>query len=265
MIDILVDDEAAATAAARTYLSYFQGRTSSWTAPDQRPLRHIVPENRRAVYNIRTVIETLADAGTVLELRPRWATSMITAFIRVEGHPVGVIANNPNSSSGGAIESAGADKASRFMQLCDAFDIPLLSLIDTPGNMVGPIAEQTALIRHCARMYLAGANVTVPYFNVVLRKAYGLGAIAMAAASFDETFFSVSWPTGEFAGMGIEGSAEARPAGAELQAITDIPARRARYDALVAESYAWRAGAERRTVFEVARYSFRSRRRPAVA
>ena len=250
VIDIVVEDEAEATATARAYLSYFQGRTGSWTAHDQLPLRHIVPENRRAVYDIRTVIETLADVGSVLELRPRWATSMITALIRVEGHPVGVIANNSNSPSGGAIESAGADKAARFMQLCDAFDIPMLSLIDCPGNMVGPVAEQTALIRHCARMYVAGANLTVPYFNVVLRKAYGLGAIAMAAGSFDETFFSISWPTGEFAGMGLEGQIKLGRR-AELQAITDIPARRARYDELVADAYAWSRALNAGTVFEV--------------
>jgi acetyl/propionyl-CoA carboxylase alpha subunit len=250
VIDIVVEDEEEATAVAKAYLSYFQGRTGSWTAHDQRPLRHIVPENRRAVYDIRTVIETLADVGTVLELRPRWATSMLTAFIRVEGHPVGVIANNSNSTSGGAIESAGADKAARFMQLCDAFDIPVLSLIDTPGNMVGPLAEKTALIRHCARMYVAGANITVPYFNVVLRKAYGLGAIAMAAGSFDETFFSISWPTGEFAGMGLEGSIKLGRR-AELQAITDIPARKARYDALVADAYSWAKALNAGTVFEV--------------
>jgi acetyl/propionyl-CoA carboxylase alpha subunit len=250
VIDILVEDEEEATAAAKQYLSYFQGRTGSWTAADQRPLRHIVPENRRAVYDIRTVIETLADAGTVLELRPRWATSMITALIRVEGRPVGVIANNSNSPSGGAIESAGADKAARFMQLCDAFDLPILSLIDTPGNMVGPLAEQTALIRHCARMYVAGANITVPYFNVVLRKAYGLGAIAMAAGSFDESFFSVSWPTGEFAGMGLEGSIKLGRR-AELSAITDIPARRARYDELVAGAYSWAKALNAGMVFEV--------------
>jgi acetyl/propionyl-CoA carboxylase alpha subunit len=250
VIDIVVEDEAEATAVARSYLSYFQGRTGSWTAPDQLPLRHIVPENRRAVYDIRTVIATLADVGSVLELRPRWATSMITALIRIEGHPVGVIANNSNSPSGGAIESAGADKAARFMQLCDAFDIPMLSLIDCPGNMVGPVAEQTALIRHCARMYVAGANLTVPYFNVVLRKAYGLGAIAMAAGSFDETFFSISWPTGEFAGMGLEGQIKLGRR-AELQAITDIPARRARYDELVADAYAWARALNAGTVFEV--------------
>jgi acetyl/propionyl-CoA carboxylase alpha subunit len=250
VIDIVVADEAEATAAAKKYLSYFQGRTAEWSAHDQLPLRHAVPENRRAVYDIRTVIETLADVGTVLELRPRWAPSMITALIRVEGHPVGVIANNSSSPSGGAIESAGADKASRFLQLCDAFDLPVLSLIDTPGNMVGPEAEKTALIRHCARMYVAGANLTVPYFNVVLRKAYGLGAIAMAAGSFDETFFSVAWPTGEFAGMGLEGQVKLGRR-AELQAITDIPARRARYDELVADAYAWSRALNAGTVFEV--------------
>jgi len=250
VIDIVVEDEAEATAVARKYLSYFQGRTTNWVEHDQRPLRYLVPENRRAVYDIRKGINILADAGSVLELRPRWAVSMITAFIRVEGHPLGVIANNSNSPSGGAIESDGADKAARFLQLCDAFDIPVLSLIDTPGNMVGPEAEKTGLIRHCARMYVAGANLTVPYFNVVLRKAYGLGAIAMAAGSFDETFFSVSWPTGEFAGMGLEGSIKLGRR-AELQAIADIPARKARYDALVAEAYAWARAVNAGTVFEV--------------
>ncbi|MCA6231273.1 MAG: carbamoyl-phosphate synthase large subunit [Phenylobacterium sp.] len=250
VIDLLAEDEAEAVALAKAYLSYFQGPLSDWTAHDQRPLRHIIPENRRAVYDIRKVIETLADAGSMLELRPRWATSMITALIRIEGRTVGVIANNCNSTSGGAIESVGADKASRFLQLCDAFDIPILSLIDTPGNMVGPEAEKTALIRHCARMYVAGANITVPVFNIVLRKAYGLGAIAMAAGSFDETFFSVAWPTGEFAGMGLEGQIKLGRR-AELQAIEDIPARRALYDKWVAEAYNWARAVNAGTVFEV--------------
>lgn len=250
VIDLLAEDEAEAVALAKTYLSYFQGPLASWTAHDQRPLRHIIPEHRRAVYDIRKVIETLADVGSMLELRPRWATSMVTALIRIEGRTVGVIANNCNSTSGGAIESVGADKASRFMQLCDAFDIPILSLIDTPGNMVGPEAEKTALIRHCARMYVAGANVTTPVFNIVLRKAYGLGAIAMAAGSFDETFFSVAWPTGEFAGMGLEGQIKLGRRG-ELQAIEDIPARRALYDKWVADAYDWARAVNAGTVFEV--------------
>ena len=192
VIDILVEDEIEATVAARKYLSYFQGPTKGWQTSDQRKLRHMVPENRRAVYNVRKVIETIADTDSMLELRPKFGLGMITALIRIEGRSVGVIANNSNSPTGGAIDSPAADKATRFMQLCEAFDIPILSLIDCPGNMVGPEAEKEALIRHCGRMYVAGANLTVPYFVVVLRKAYGLGALAMAVGSFEETFFAIS-------------------------------------------------------------------------
>jgi acetyl/propionyl-CoA carboxylase alpha subunit len=250
VIDILVEDEVEATAAAKHYLSFFQGRVADWTAHDQRILRHIVPENRRAVYNIRQVIETLGDVGSMLELRPKFGLAMVTGFIRIEGRTLGVIANNSNSPTGGAIDSDGADKASRFMQLCDAFDIPILSLIDTPGNMVGPEAERTALIRHCGRMYVAGANITVPFFVVVLRKAYGLGALAMSTGSFDETFFSISWPTGEFAGMGLEGSVKLGRR-AELAAIEDLAERKALYDKLVDNAYAWSRALNAGTVSEV--------------
>ncbi len=250
VIDILVEDEIEATAAAKHYLSFFQGRVSDWRAHDQRLLRHIVPENRRAVYDIRKVIETLGDVDSMLELRPKFGLSMVTAFIRVEGRALGVVANNSNSPTGGAIDSDGADKASRFMQLCDAFDIPILSLVDTPGNMVGPEAETTALIRHCGRLYVAGANITVPYFVVVLRKSYGLGALAMSTGSFDETFFSISWPTGEFAGMGLEGSVKLGRR-AELAAITDLAERKARYDMYVDAAYAWSKALNAATVSEV--------------
>ena len=250
VIDVLVEDEAEATAVAKHYLSFFQGRVREWRAHDQRVLRHVVPENRRAVYNIRTVIETIGDVDSMLELRPKFGLSMVTAFIRIEGRPVGVIANNSNSPTGGAVDSEGADKAARFMQLCDAFDIPILSLVDTPGNMVGPEAEKTALIRHCGRMYVAGANITVPYFVVVLRKSYGLGALAMSTGSFDETFFSISWPTGEFAGMGLEGSVKLGRR-RELEAITDIVERKARYEKYVAEAYAWSRALNAATVSEV--------------
>ena len=250
VIDVLVEDEEEATAVAKHYLSFFQGRVQEWRTHDQRVLRHVVPENRRAVYNIRTVIETLGDVDSMLELRPKFGLSMVTAFIRIEGRPVGVIANNSNSPTGGAVDSEGADKAARFMQLCDAFDIPILSLIDTPGNMVGPEAEKTALIRHCGRMYVAGANITVPYFVVVLRKSYGLGALAMSTGSFDETFFSISWPTGEFAGMGLEGSVKLGRR-RELEAITDLAERKARYEKYVAEAYAWSRALNAATVSEV--------------
>jgi acetyl-CoA carboxylase carboxyltransferase component/biotin carboxyl carrier protein len=250
VIDILVEDEAAATQAAKHYLSFFQGRVGRWAAPDQRILRHIVPENRRAIYDIRKVIGTLADVDTMLELRPKFGVSMVTAFIRVEGRPVGVVANNSNSPTGGAIDSDGADKAARFLQLCDAFDIPILSLIDTPGNMVGPEAEKTALIRHCGRMYVAGANLTVPMYSVVLRKAYGLGALAMSAGSFDQTYFTVSWPTGEFAGMGLEAAIKLGRR-AELQAITDLAQRKARYETLLAEAYDWAKALNAGMIMEV--------------
>ena len=180
VVDIAVADEAEAVRAAQQYLSYFQGATPRLDGcADQRLLRRAVPENRLRVYDVRSVLTTLADTDSVLELRRDFGVGMITALIRVEGRPVGVVANNP-MHLGGAIDSDGADKAARFMQLCDAYDIPLLFLCDTPGNMVGPEAEKTALVRHCCRLYVIGANVTVPFFTVVLRKAYGLGAQAMA-------------------------------------------------------------------------------------
>ncbi|HCL73018.1 MAG TPA: hypothetical protein DIC58_09295 [Gammaproteobacteria bacterium] len=250
VIDILVEDEIEATVAARKYLSYFQGPTKGWQTSDQRKLRHMVPENRRAVYNVRKVIETIADTDSMLELRPKFGLGMITALIRIEGRSVGVIANNSNSPTGGAIDSPAADKATRFMQLCEAFDIPILSLIDCPGNMVGPEAEKEALIRHCGRMYVAGANLTVPYFVVVLRKAYGLGALAMAVGSFEETFFAISWPTGEFAGMGLEGQIKLGRRN-ELAAIENIQERKARYDQMVDQAYAWSRALNAGTVFEV--------------
>ena len=204
VVDIAVADEAEAVAAAKQYLSYFQGPISAWGTPDQRLLRGLVPENRLRIYDVRQVIETLADTGSVLELRRHFGLGVVTAFIRIEGQPVGVLANNPQHLAG-AIDSDGADKAARFMQLCDGFDIPILVLCDTPGMMVGPEVEKTALVRHCCRLFLTGANLTVPHFVIVLRKSYGLGAQAMAGGDFKHPFFSVAWPTGEFGGMGLEG------------------------------------------------------------
>ncbi len=235
VIDILVEDEAEAVSVAKRYLSYFQGRTTGWTAPDQRAMRSIVPENRLRAYPVRRVIETLADVDSMLELRSGFGRTMVTAFIRVEGRPVGVVSNDP-AQLGGAIDSDGADKASRFMQLCDAFDIPLLNLCDTPGIMVGPEAERTALVRHAARMFLTGPNMSVPYFTVVLRKAYGLGAIAMAGGNFRAPYYTVSWPTGEFGPMGLEGQVKLGYR-AELEAIEDPEKRTAYYEELVARSY----------------------------
>jgi acetyl/propionyl-CoA carboxylase alpha subunit len=235
VVDIAVKDEAEAVRVARQYLSYFQGAVKDWTCADQRELRAVIPENRLRVYDVRTVIRLLADTDSVLELRPRFGPSMITAFLRVEGRPMGLIANNP-AHLGGAIDSDAADKAARFMQLCDAFDIPLLSLCDTPGNMVGPDYEKTALVRHCCRPFVIGANLEIPVFTVVLRKGYGLGAQGMAGGGFHAPFFAVSWPTGEFGGMGLEGAVKLGYRN-ELAAIEDPVARKAAYDKRVAGMY----------------------------
>ncbi len=235
VVDIAVPDEAAAVRAAKQYLSYFQGPVEEWTCADQRLLRRAIPENRLRVYDVRQVIETLADTGSVLELRHKFGLAMITAFIRIEGRPIGLIANNP-MHLGGAIDSEAADKAARFMQLCEAFDIPLLSLCDTPGNMVGPDFEKTGLVRHCCRPFVIGANLTVPLFTVVLRKGYGLGAQGMAGGGFHAPFFAVAWPTGEFGGMGLEGAVKLGYRN-ELAAIEDPAARKAEFDRRVAGMY----------------------------
>ena len=236
VIDILVEDEAAATTAAQRYLSYFQGAIADWKVPDQRLLRRAIPENRLRVYDIRTVIDLLADEGSVLEIRRDFGVGMITAFIRIEGKPFGLIANNPKHL-GGAIDAPAGDKAARFLQLCDAFDIPIVSLCDTPGFMVGPEAEKTAIVRHVARMFVTGASITVPLFGVVLRKGYGLGAQAMIGGGFHASLFTVAWPTGEFGGMGLEGYVRLGFR-KEMEAIADPGERENYYKTKVAELYA---------------------------
>jgi acetyl/propionyl-CoA carboxylase alpha subunit/acetyl-CoA carboxylase alpha subunit len=235
VIDILAEDEADAVRITKKYLSYFQGTLAGWTCADQRLLRRAIPENRVRVYDIRQLIETLADTGSVLELRPKFGTTMIAALIRIEGRPLGVIANNPKVL-GGAIDADGSDKAARFLQICEAFDIPVLSLSDTPGMMVGPEVEKTALVRHCSRLFIIGANLTVPLLSVVLRKSYGLGALAMTGGSYPASVFAVAWPTGEFGGMGLEGAVKLGYRN-ELAAITDPAERKAKFDEMVAAAY----------------------------
>lgn len=235
VVDIAVADEAEAVAAAKKYLSYFQGAVEKWECPDQRLLRTLIPENRLRVYDVRRVIETLADTDSVLELRSGFGHGMVTALIRVEGRPMGLIANNPIHLAG-AIDADGADKASRFMQLCDAFDLPILLLCDTPGIMVGPEAERTALVRHVSRMFVTGGSLTVPFFTIVLRKGYGLGAQAMAGGSFKSPMFVVAWPTGEFGGMGLEGAVKLGFR-KELEAITDDAEREKVFEEMVARAY----------------------------
>ncbi|MDP6607125.1 MAG: carboxyl transferase domain-containing protein [Dehalococcoidia bacterium] len=235
VVDIAVEDEAEAVEVAKKYLSYFQGPLDEYESADQRLMRRIIPENRLRVYDIRKVIETLADTDSVLELRPGFGHGMVTALVRVEGRAMGIVANNP-AHLGGAIDSDGSDKAARFMQICDAFDLPLLFLCDTPGIMVGPEIEHTALVRHSSRMFLTGANLDVPFFTIILRKAYGLGAIAMAGGSYKVPNFTVAWPTGEFGGMGLEGSVKLGYRD-ELAAIEDPEERTRVYEEMVARAY----------------------------
>ncbi|NOX52467.1 MAG: carbamoyl-phosphate synthase large subunit, partial [Gammaproteobacteria bacterium] len=235
VVDIVAADEQDAVAKAKQYLSYFQGTVERWQAPDERALRFIVPENRLRYYDMRDVIKGIADVDSILELRSEWAIGIITAFIRIEGRPMGVIANNPVHLSG-AIDAPGADKGTRFMQLCDAFDIPILSLCDCPGIMVGPEVEKTAVVRHAARMFVTSANIDVPLMTIVIRKGYGLGAQAMAGGSFKAPLFTITWPTGEFGGMGLEGAVKLGYR-KELQAIEDPQERTRTYEEMVANMY----------------------------
>ena len=249
VVDIAVKDEAEAVVVAKQYLSYFQGAIADWQCADQRLLRRIVPENRLRVYEIRDVINTLADTDSVLEIRRHFGLGMVTAFARIEGRPIGIIANNPKHL-GGAIDSEAADKATRFMQLCDAFDIPILMLCDTPGNMVGPEAEKAALVRHCCRMFVTGSSVSVPFFTIVLRKSYGLGAQGMAGGSFKAPFFAVSWPTGEFGGMGLEGAVKLGFR-KELAELEDPQKRQELYEQLVDKMYENGKALSTATYFEI--------------
>lgn len=235
VIDILVDDEVQAVKAAKHYLSMFQGRMAHWSAPDALMLRSVVPENRLRVYDTRKAIDGIADIGTVLMLRSGFGLGIHTALARVEGQPVGIMASNPHHL-GGAIDADAADKAARFMQLCDAHGLPIISLIDTPGFMVGPEIEAHAQVRHVSRMFLTAAKLRVALLAVTLRKSYGLGAMAMAAGGLRSTSFAVSWPTGEFGPMGLEGAIRLGFK-KELEAATDGPERQALFDKLVAQAY----------------------------
>ncbi len=235
VIDILVADEAKAVAAARHYLSFFQGRVHDWQAPDALALRDAVPENRLRVYDTRAVMAGIVDQGTLLELRTGFGQGIHTALARIEGRPLGILANNP-LHLGGAIDADGADKAARFMQLCNAHGLALLSLVDTPGFMVGPAVEAQGQVRHVSRMFVAAAHLRVPFLSVVLRKGYGLGAMAMTAGGFHAPLFTVAWPSAEFGAMGLEGAVRLGYR-KELEALAEGPEREALYAQLVAQQY----------------------------
>jgi acetyl-CoA carboxylase carboxyltransferase component len=249
VVDLRVADDAAAVAAAQRYLSFF-ARTQPTDLPtgaDPAVLRDLIPANRKRVYDIRAVIEALCDE--TLELRRGFAPGMVTALARHDGRPFGVIANDP-SHLGGAIDADGADKATRFMQLCDGFGLPLLFLCDTPGFMVGPEAERSATVRHFSRMFVTGANLEVPTGTIVLRKGYGLGAQAMAAGGFKAPLFTVGWPTSEFGAMGLEGAVKLGMR-RELEAIEDPQERARAFDATVAAAYERGRGISMAAYFEI--------------
>jgi len=235
VIDLLVEDEAAAVAAARHYLSFFQGVVPAFEAPDPLALRGVVPENRLRVYDSRAAMAGIVDAGSLLLLREGFGMGIHTGLARIEGRPVGLMANNP-LHLGGAIDPDAADKAARFMQLCSAYGLPIVSLVDTPGFMVGPEIEARAQVRHASRLFIAAAHLAVPFFSVVLRKGYGLGAMAMAAGGFHAPEFTVAWPTGEFGAMGLEGAVKLGFR-KELEAAAAGPERDALFQKLVARQY----------------------------
>jgi acetyl-CoA carboxylase carboxyltransferase component len=235
VVDVRAADEAEAVAVAKQYLAYFQGPVTTWSAGDQTRLRGALPDNRRKAYKVRPILETIVDTGSALELRREFGRSVITQLARIEGRPVGILANDC-SHLGGAVDSDAADKAARFLRLCDAYGLPVISLCDTPGFMVGPAAETTALVRHVSRMFVAAASLSVPFFTVVLRKGYGLGAQAMAGGHFHAPFFTVAWPTGEFGGMNHEGAVRLGMK-KQLDAISDPAAREQAVQNMVAVAH----------------------------
>jgi acetyl-CoA carboxylase carboxyltransferase component len=235
VVDLRVADDHEAVAAAKRYLSYFRGPTVPGAVPDQRLLRQLVPEERKRVYDVRRVLQALFDEGSVLELRRGFGPGMVTALARVDGRSLGVLANDP-THLGGAIDAEGADKAARFIAMCDAFALPVLFLCDTPGFMVGPAAEHTATVRHFARMFLGGANLSVPCGTIILRKGYGLGAQAMAGGGFKAPLFTIAWPTSEFGAMGLEGAVRLGMR-RELEAIEDAEERERVFQVTVASAY----------------------------
>jgi acetyl-CoA carboxylase carboxyltransferase component len=250
VVDLRVTDDAEAIDVAKRYLTYFTERnTDPPQTPSQDRLRRLIPTNRKRIYDVRAVIEALFDDGSVLELRRGFGLGMVTALARVDGRALGVIANDP-THLGGAIDAHGADKAARFMQLCDAHDLPLLFLCDTPGFMVGPQAERTATVRHFSRMFVTGANLAVPTGTVVLRKGYGLGAQAMAGGGFKAPRFTVGWPTSEFGAMGLEGAVRLGMR-RELEAIEDPDERQRAFEATVAAAYDRGKGISMAEYFEI--------------
>jgi acetyl-CoA carboxylase carboxyltransferase component len=249
VVDLVVADEAAAVEATKRLLGYFQGSTPPGAEPDQSLLRDAVPERQRRAYAVQPIIETLADEGSVTFLRDRFAPEIVTALARIEGRPLGFIANDTRHTAG-AITSDAGDKAARFLQLCDSFGLPVVSLIDTPGMMVGPQAEATGLVRHASRLLIAGASLSVPLVAVILRRGYGLGAQAMAGGSLHEPLLTVAWPSAHLGPMGLEGAVRLALR-KELEAIEDEAEREQRVRDLTAAAEENAKALNAATLFEI--------------
>jgi acetyl-CoA carboxylase carboxyltransferase component len=249
VLDVLVEDEAEAVATAKRLLGYFHGALENWSAGDQSALRDAVPESSRRAYDVMPIVTTIADEDSVTVLRERFAPELVTALARIEGRPIGFIANN-SIHLAGVVTGDAADKAARFMQLCDAFGLPVISLIDTPGYMVGPEAEREALVRHCCRMLIAGAALTVPTVAVVLRRGYGLGAQAMAFGGLHEPLLTAAWPDATLGPMGLEGAVRLAMR-RELEAIEDDAEREQRVRELTAQMYEHARALNAAQIFEI--------------
>src|SRR4051812_43671274 len=249
VLDLVVEDEGEAVRTARRLLGYFRGTFDGWTAADQTPLRDAVPESSRRAYDVIPLVRTIADEDSVTVLRERFAPELVTALARIEGRPVGIVANNCKYAAG-VVTGGAADKAARFLQLCDAFGLPVVSLIDTPGYMVGPDAEREALVRHCCRMLIAGAALTVPTVAILLRRAYGLGAQAMAFGSLHEPLLTAAWPDATLGPMGLEGAVRLAMR-RELEAIEDEAEREQRVRELTAQMYEHARALNAAQIFEI--------------
>ena len=235
VIDYLADDEADATSFAKKLLSYFQGSLNKWEVKDQSILRNLIPENRRVAYSVRDIIETIADKDSFLEVRKIYGRSVITGFMRLEGKPVALIANDCRHL-GGAVDATSAEKAGQFISICNEHNLPIVSLADTPGFMVGVDSEKEGAVRKMGSLFNAGANISVPLVAIFLRKGYGLGAMAMVGGSFYIPIYTASWPTGEFGGMGLEGAVKLGYK-KELEAIEDDKEREELFNKLVQKMY----------------------------
>lgn len=255
VVDIVADDEAHATYLAKRCLGYFQGaikyleQEQAEKDAQQTSLRDVLPDDRRFVYDMRKAIDILADNDSFTELQRQFGGAIITGFIRLEGRPVGILASDCKVL-GGAIDVEAGEKAAEFMQFCNGFSIPLLSLCDTPGFMVGPEHEQRGAVRRLAKLFTSGAKLTVPLVAVAIRKCYGLGAQALLGGSTMKPHYMLSWPSGEFGGMGLEGAVKLGFS-KELAALDDPIARQALFEKLVAKQYANGQATEVASVLEI--------------